>query len=249
MSEEKLPHKSIYILPNLFTTGSIFLGFLAILFVQAEHFSAAAISILIGSFLDGLDGKVARLTNTTSEFGIQYDSLADLITFGMAPAFLMYTWALHTFGRIGIAISFLYLTAGALRLARFNISTAVISKKFFIGLPIPVAAGTLCFTVLFVRFLDVTFSISVPHLLASLILTLFLALLMISRIQYFSFKEFTVMKAKPFSVFVCALILFLLFVIKPVLFGFVCAMGYIISGLIYSLLYLPLRKKKERSTL
>ena len=141
--EKKLPvHKSIYLLPNLITALSMFMGILSLVWAVQSRFEEAGLAIVLSALLDGMDGKVARLTHTASEFGVQYDSLADLIAFGLAPAFLLWQWQLEGLGRFGVVVAFLFAACGALRLARFNISTAVTGKRFFIGLPIPAAGCT-----------------------------------------------------------------------------------------------------------
>ena len=139
MQEEKPVRRGVYILPNLFTTASLFTGFLAMLLAVQGNIEGSALAILFSALMDGLDGKVARLTNTASEFGIQYDSLADLVAFGVAPAFTSWMWVLEGYGKLGIGVAFLYVACTALRLARFNVCVTTVSKKFFVGLPCPAA--------------------------------------------------------------------------------------------------------------
>ena len=184
--------RGIYLLPNLFTTGGLFGGFFAIIAASQGRFEAACVAIFIAAILDGLDGRVARLTNTQTEFGVQYDSLADLVSFGMAPALLMYHWALlslkldsATFGKIGWLAAFLYAACAALRLARFNSQVGQVDKRWFIGLSSPAAAG------LMVSFVWTCqeFDWSGEELrYAALALTVVAGLLMVSRIRYSSFK-------------------------------------------------------------
>src|SRR5512136_1835585 len=140
--------KGIYILPNLFTTGSLFAGFYGIVATTNHNFSIAAIWVLVSSIFDGLDGKVARLTGTSTKFGVEYDSLADLVAFGVTPGLLMYSWALKPFGRLGWLAAFLFVVCGALRLARFNVQVNTVESKRFVGLPIPAAASMVSATVL-----------------------------------------------------------------------------------------------------
>lgn len=135
MQEQKPVRRGVYILPNLFTTASLFTGFLAMLLAVQGNIEGSALAILFSALMDGLDGKVARLTNTASEFGIQYDSLADLVAFGVAPAFTSWMWVLEGYGKLGIGVAFLYVACTALRLARFNVCVTTVSKKFFVGLP------------------------------------------------------------------------------------------------------------------
>lgn len=241
--EQKRPiHKGVYILPNLFTTASLFSGFLALLWATSGAYEACAMAIFFSALMDGLDGKVARLTNTASEFGVQYDSLCDAIAFGVTPAILMWEWQLKEFGSLGIAIAFLFVACGALRLARFNISTAVTCKKFFTGLPIP-AAGCCIASLLF-------FSSYIPQALLPFFpqfclgLTLLLAILMVSRVRYASFKEYGLIKAHPFSSMVTAILLFVLISSQPKLLGFLLFMCYLASGIMYTFVFLPRRSSK-----
>ncbi|NTW99850.1 MAG: CDP-diacylglycerol--serine O-phosphatidyltransferase [Geobacteraceae bacterium] len=141
--------KGIYILPNLFTTGSMFAGFYGMIAGINGDYRTAAICILVSAVFDGLDGKVARATGTTSKFGVEYDSLADLVAFGVAPGLIMYFWALKPFGRLGWLAAFLFVVCGALRLARFNVQVETVESKRFVGLPIPAAASMVASTVLF----------------------------------------------------------------------------------------------------
>ena len=184
--------RGIYLLPNLFTTGGLFAGFFAIIAASQGRFTAACIAIFVAGILDGIDGRVARLTNTQSEFGVQYDSLADLISFGMAPALVMYHWSLMglridgpTLGKIGWLGAFLYAACAALRLARFNSQVATVDKRYFVGLASPAAAGLMASFVWTCHELgldghDLRF--------AALAVTIVAALLMVSRVRYTSFK-------------------------------------------------------------
>ncbi|MEF2144822.1 MAG: CDP-diacylglycerol--serine O-phosphatidyltransferase, partial [Desulfovibrionaceae bacterium] len=151
---KRLPRsKAVYILPNLLTTASLFLGFMGVVWSMQGDFEICAMAILGSAVFDALDGRVARLTNTTSEFGVQYDSLADLVAFGVSPAVLVYTWQLSQYGRLGLMASFLLVACGALRLARFNVQVKITDKRFFTGLPIPAAACTLATLVLFMPYI------------------------------------------------------------------------------------------------
>lgn len=237
--EEKLPiHKGVYILPNLFTTASLFTGFMAIIWAAEGNFEWSALSILFSALMDGLDGKVARLTRTASEFGVQYDSLADLAAFGVAPGFMVYTWLLHDFGRFGIAAAFLFATCSALRLARFNVAAAAgASKKFFIGMPTPAAGCTLATLVLFVPYLPNFMLGVVPGF--ALVLTILLGFLMVSRVRYYAFKEFGFITAHKFSSMVAVVLLFVLISSAPKLLGFLLCFGYLVVGLVYTYVILP----------
>lgn len=241
--EEKGPrHKGVYILPNMFTTFSLFAGFLGILWAIAGQYGDAAMAVLFAALMDGLDGKVARLTNTASEFGIQYDSLADLVSFGVAPALLMWQWQLHAFGRLGVAVAFIFVACAALRLARFNVSTAITSKKFFIGMPTPAAGCTVVTLVFFSEFVPSGAQWVLPGL--TLGLTLALGILMVSRVRYYSFKEYGFLRAHPFSSMVSVLLVFALVASQPKLLGFVAAAGYMIAGLVYTFIILPRRNRE-----
>ena len=185
--------RGIYLLPNLFTTGGLFGGFFAIIAASQGRFEAACVAIFIAAILDGLDGRVARLTNTQTEFGVQYDSLADLVSFGMAPALLMYHWALlslkldsATFGKIGWLAAFLYAACAALRLARFNSQVGQVDKRWFIGLASPAAAGLMVSFVWTCQEFDWS---GEALRYAALALTVVSGLLMVSRIRYSSFKS------------------------------------------------------------
>jgi CDP-diacylglycerol--serine O-phosphatidyltransferase len=237
-------HKGVYILPNLLTTASLFSGFLAMIWALDGDFDGAAIAILFAALMDGLDGKVARLTNTASEFGVQYDSLADLAAFGIAPALILWQWHLHSFGRLGMAAAFVFAACGALRLARFNVTANLETsgKKFFIGLPIPAAGCTVATFILFQEFIPPFMRGLLPP--AALLLALALGMLMVSRIRYASFKEYGFVRAHPFSSFVTVVLLFSLIVSEPRLLSFLILLGYISSGLIYSYIILPRRNKE-----
>jgi len=235
-------HKGVYILPNLFTTASLFAGFLGMLWAVSGRYEDCAMAILFSALMDGLDGKVARLTNTASEFGVQYDSLCDLVAFGVAPGFMMYQWQLHQYGRLGIAAAFLFAVCGALRLARFNISTATTSKKFFIGLPIPAAGCAVATLVLFSPYVPDHLAVMFPRF--CLALAFVLAFLMVSRVRYASFKEYGLIKAHPFSSMVTAILLFVLVSSEPKLLGFLVFAGYLISGPVYTFVIIPRRNHK-----
>lgn len=219
--------KGIYILPNLFTTASLFCGFYAIIASMRGDFWAAAVSILIAGILDGLDGRIARFTNTTSKFGSEYDSLSDLVAFGVAPAILMYTWALSPFGRYGWLAAFLFVACGALRLARFNIQIGIIESRVFNGLPIPAAAAVLAAAVLF--FFYVGGEGAFNHI-SVLLATVTLALLMVSNIKYYSFKDVHYFSRKPFVTLVLVIFVFTVIVMEPQLMIFTVAAGYGLSG-------------------
>ena len=234
--------KGIYILPNLFTTASLFCGFYAIIASTRGDFFPAAVSILIAGVLDGLDGRIARFTNTTSKFGSEYDSLSDLVSFGVAPAILAYTWALLPFGRYGWLAAFLFVACGALRLARFNIQIGIIESRVFNGLPIPAAAFVIASSVMFFYYTGGT----VHFYNISILLTVVaLALLMVSNVKYYSFKDLDYFSRKPFITLVLVLLIFVVIVLEPPLMIFTFAVGYGISGPVWSS-YKLIKKRQYR---
>jgi CDP-diacylglycerol--serine O-phosphatidyltransferase len=237
-------HKGIYILPNLFTTASLFAGFLGILWAIEGKYPLCAVAILFSFVCDGLDGKVARMTRSDSQFGVQLDSLADLVAFGVTPAVMVFLWQTHIYGRLGMMSSFLFIACGALRLARFNIQAAKStpkSKKFFIGLPIPAAACILATSVLFSTYLsDAAVQSIFPPFCVGLVYLL--SFLMVSRVRYASFKDVEVVKAHPFTASVAVVLIFVLVASEPNLLGFLFFMAYLASGLIYTFVLFPIRK-------
>ncbi len=236
--ETKLPrHKSVYLLPNLLTTASLFIGFLGLTWAIKGDYASCAMCILASCVFDGLDGKVARMTGTTSEFGVQLDSLADLVAFGVVPATMTYLWALEGFGRLGLMAAFLLIACGALRLARFNVQAATSSKKHFIGLPIPAAACTLATLVLFTEYVPEQYMQTVIPT-GTLILVYLLSFFMVSTVRFYSFKEFSTFKAHPFSWMVTAILVFSLVASRPKVLGFIIFLGYLISGPLYTLFLL-----------
>ncbi|MBS3907610.1 MAG: CDP-diacylglycerol--serine O-phosphatidyltransferase [Syntrophaceae bacterium] len=230
MKKRKTPikmRKGVYILPNLFTTGNLFCGFWAIISVFQEKFYYAAVAILLASVFDMLDGKVARLSGATSKFGVQYDSLADLISFGVAPALLAFSWALRPYGRFGWLAAFLFVVCGALRLARFNVMSASGETKYFKGLPIPAAATMIALTILlYLRLIETAWVKDI----VILVMIYVLAFLMVSNIRYFSFKEFDLARRKPFSIFIFIVLSMIVIVMEPVIVLFGASLFYIFSG-------------------
>ena len=238
--------KGIYILPNLFTTAALFFGFFSIISSFKGDFVWAAKAIVISAIFDTLDGKVARLTGTTSRFGVEYDSLADLISFGMAPAFLAYTWALIPFGKYGWLAAFLYLTCAALRLARFNVQVETVEKTKFKGVPSPAAAGMIAITVLLSYYLG---GIGDTKHVTILLMIYLLAFLMVSNITYRSFKELELSNRKPFGLLVVSVLLLILIVAEPQVVLFTIGIAYLASGPVELMLNLSRRKKRDRSHL
>ena len=185
-NKTKKKFRGIYILPNLLTTASLFSGFYAIIAAINGRFEAAALAILISLVLDGLDGRVARMTQSASGFGLQYDSLADLVAFGVAPGILVYLWALQPFGRFGWVAAFLFVVCGALRLARFNVQIGSIDPRYFNGLPIPAAATMVATAILFYYHLGEWAPSRHIYILAMIYI---LSFLMVSNIKFYSFKK------------------------------------------------------------
>jgi len=226
-SKRERMKKGIYLLPNLFTTGSLFCGFYSIIASMREEYWFAAVPILIAFVLDGLDGRIARMTNTTSKFGSEYDSLSDLVAFGVAPAILTYNWALSTFGKWGWLAAFLFVFCGAVRLARFNVQIGLIDSKVFNGLPIPGAASVVATGVLLFYYLGGRGNLN--HL-SILIIVVSLSLLMISSIKYYSFKDLNFFSRKPFMSFVLIVFIMIIVIAEPQIMMFTFAFGYSLSG-------------------
>lgn len=227
--EERKPKKGVYLLPNTITICGMFAGFFAILSAINGNFLNAAWAIVIANIFDGLDGWIARLTNTSTRFGIELDSLSDLVAFGVAPAVLMYKWTLAPFGRVGWAVAFLFVACGALRLARFNIQTGSPGSKAFKGMPIPGAATILASVVIFYY----EFWTGIPEKnIFFLVITILLSLLMVSTLRYHGLKEIDFRERKPFWVLIVfVLVLFVLFV-HPSTAIFIFAMAYLLWGII-----------------
>jgi len=238
---KKRDKKGIYILPNLFTSFSLFGGFYAIIAATQGRYDAAAIAILISSIFDVLDGKIARFTNTTSLFGTEYDSLTDLVAFGVAPGLLAFEWSLEPFGRFGWLAVFLYIICGALRLARFNIQKNNLESRHFQGLPIPGAAIFIATLVLFINSLGGLTENKHTIIICTIYL---LSFLMVSTIDYLSFKELELFKRKPFNVLVSTVLLFIIVAYKPALMLFLFSTIYVISGPAIRLYHLTRRYAK-----
>ncbi len=219
--------KGVYVLPNLITSGSLFAGFYVIIASTDGNFVRAAWFILLSAVLDGLDGKVARLTGTTSKFGMELDSLADVIAFGVAPGVLLYTWALKPYGKLGWLAAFLYVVCGALRLARFNVQVSTVESKRFIGMPIPAAASIVATCVLLFFELGGTGTIKKVSMV---LLVFLLAYLMVSNIKYFSLKDPDLFKRQPFMLLVVAIMLLIVIVAQPEIMLFTIGMVYLASG-------------------
>ncbi len=224
-AKKPLRSKGIYLLPNLFTTGALFSGFYSVVAAMNGHFEKAAIAIFIAMILDGLDGRVARLTNTQSEFGAEYDSLADMVSFGVAPALVAFTWALQGLGNFGWIAAFIYVAGAALRLARFNTQIDTADKRFFIGLASPAAAAVVAGTVWAfhdsgVVGRDISFLVALVVAGAGI--------LMVSNVKYYSFKDVDFKGAVPFVAMLAVVGVFALISLDPPL---VLVLGFLIYAM------------------
>ncbi|MFT5419580.1 MAG: CDP-diacylglycerol--serine O-phosphatidyltransferase [Candidatus Endobugula sp.] len=223
---KKVRHKGIYLLPNLFTTGALFSGFYAIVVSMSGQFEAAAIAIFAAMILDGLDGRVARLTNTTSAFGVQYDSLADMVSFGVAPAIVVLNWGLLSLDKLAWAASFAYVACTALRLARFNTQTEFTDKRFFIGLASPAAAAVIAAIV----WLWHDVEISPPFAVLMAIGMVFLGLMMVSNVKYNSFKGVDFKGRVPFIAMLAVIFFFVVIASNPPVMLLLIVSLYSLSG-------------------
>lgn len=220
--------RGIYLVPNFFTTLNLFSGFYAIIAVFHAEYVASAIAILLATVFDCLDGKMARATSTTSRFGVEYDSLADLVSFGVAPGLLIYSWALNSYGRFGWVAAFLFVACGALRLARFNVQSGTVESKDFVGLPIPAAASLLAATVLLDHHILRLGTEIKPFLI--LLTTYVLAFLMVSTFKYRSFKDLRLRERRPFHSLVVSLLTLIVFAVAPQIMFFAFFFLYALSG-------------------
>lgn len=230
---QRIRRRGVYLLPNLLTLGALFAGFYAIIAGMNGNFNAAGWAILIASVLDGLDGRVARMTNTQSAFGAQFDSLADMVSFGVAPALIVFSWALSSLGNAGWAASFVFMSCAALRLARFNVQLGTVDKRFFVGLQSPVAAGLVSFVVWVGYKYDVEPGFGIAALTG--LLTVFAGLLMISNYRYYSFKEIHFKGTVPYVVFIMAVVLLAVIAQRPHEVLLTMCVVYAVSGPVIAL--------------
>ena len=244
--------KGIFLLPNLFTTGALFCGFYAIIAAMNGRFEIAAIAIFLAGLLDGLDGRVARLTNTQSAFGAEYDSLSDMVSFGVAPALVVYLWSLvHLrevsmfMGKLGWLAAFIYATATALRLARFNTQIGVADKRYFQGLASPAAAAVVMGAVWFCESYDIAGS-EVTY--AALLLTIAAGGLMVSRFSYYSFKDFDLRKRVPFVAVLAVVLIFVSLSIETATVLFGSFFLYMLSGPVLSLFRWNRKRTRQAET-
>jgi CDP-diacylglycerol--serine O-phosphatidyltransferase len=238
---DKSVRKGIYILPNLLTTGALFAGFSAIIQATNDKFEYAAILIFVAMVLDGLDGRVARMTNTTSEFGVEYDSLSDMVSFGLAPALVVYEWALYSMGKLGWLVAFVYAVAAALRLARFN-THASLEKRCFQGLPSPSAAALLASFIWVITDYNLN---PTDFRIIILIMTLVAAILMVSNVPFRSFKDLDLRGHVPFAVLLGIVTALVVVVYDPPRVLFAGFLVYTLSG---PILWLRHRGKNDSTT-
>jgi len=235
--------RGVYLIPSLFTTGNLICGFFSIISTFNGQYLQAAIFVVLAHLLDGLDGYVARITKTTSQFGVEFDSLADLVSFGLAPAILVYYWALVPWSTWGWLAACLYVVCGALRLARFNVQIRNVEKSHFVGLPIPAAAEMIAATVLMYYFLGGEGATNKQIIL--LLVIYLLAGLMVSNFQYFSFKQLNLKKRHPFWILVSAILFIKLTIAEPQIMFFAVFLLYTLSGpLLWGLTALRRRRGK-----
>ncbi len=239
------PRRGIYLLPNLFTTAALFAGYYAIVSAINGQFETAAISIFVAAILDGMDGRVARMTNTQSAFGAEYDSLSDMISFGLAPSLVMYLWTLSTLGKLGWMAAFIYSACGALRLARFNTQVDTADKRYFQGLPSPAAAGLVAGLVWVGEDFDLRLLVFTPWL--CFIVTLCAGLFMVSRLRFHSFKELDLKGRVPFVYLLAIMLVFALISLNPpsVLLGILGC--YALSGPVLTLMYIRQLRAERRT--
>jgi CDP-diacylglycerol--serine O-phosphatidyltransferase len=250
IQQDQKRRTAIYLLPNLFTMAALFAGFYAIIAATQDRYEAAAAAIFFAMVLDGLDGRIARMTNTQSEFGAQLDSLADMISFGLAPALIMYEWALvamREFGwhwsKLGWLAAFMYVAAAALRLARFNTQLGSMDKRFFQGLASPAAAAMMVGLV----WLGTDLSYTGRELvIPAMVITLLCSILMVSRFAYFSFKNISGDKRVSFTAMLIMVLVFVFVSFDPAKFLFTTFLLYMLSGPGFAL-WRRLRKRRQRS--
>ncbi len=236
-------HKGIYLLPNLFTTAGLFAGFFAIVAAMDERFEAAAVAIFIAMLMDGIDGRIARWTNTQSDFGREYDSLSDMISFGIAPALVVYIWALQSLGKLGWLAAFLYTATAALRLARFNTQAGTVGKGFFQGLASPAAAALVAGMV----WVGADYQVEGDAYAGfAFVLTIAAGLLMVSNVRYHSFKNFDLKGKVPFVALLVVVLIFVFISISPSHVLFAMAFAYMVSGVVFTLW--KLRSKRSNSS-
>ena len=238
-------HKGVYLLPNLLTSGAMFAGFYAILSAMDGNFAFAAIAIYVAMLFDGLDGRVARLTNTQSEFGVQYDSLSDMVSFGVAPAVLMFSWILESLGNFGWAAAFVYASCAALRLARFNVQVGSVDERFFIGLASPAAAGLVAALVWFAHDSEASIILAI----VAAFVTASAGLLMVANVRYYSAKVIDLKGRVPFVAILAVIMMLVVISLNPPGVLLAMAVMYALSGpCLWGWNYLSGQGKKKSDT-
>ena len=227
----ELRRRGIYLLPNLLTTAALFAGFYAIVQAMNARFEQAAVAIFVAMVLDGLDGRVARMTRTQSAFGAEYDSLSDMVCFGAAPALIMYVWALQPLGRIGWIASFVYCAGAALRLARFNTNIDVVDKRYFQGLPSPAAAALCAGLIWIIDDLGVRREDTIRIL--ACVVTLFAGITMVSNVPFYSFKDINLRRSVPFWALLLIVLGMILISANPPVILFLLFVAYGLSGYLH----------------
>jgi CDP-diacylglycerol--serine O-phosphatidyltransferase len=229
-----LRRRGIYLLPNLFTTAALFAGFYAIVQAMNGRFEISAVAIYVAMVLDGLDGRVARLTRTVSEFGAEYDSLSDMVCFGAAPALVMYEWALKGMGKLGWIAAFVFCAGAALRLARFNTNIDIVDKRYFQGLPSPAAAALVAGLVWVID--DFGFDRVEWTMWTAWVFTMFAGVTMVTNLPFYSFKDINFRKAVPFWAVLAVVAGITVVASKPAMFLFLMFLGYVLSGYVLGIL-------------
>jgi CDP-diacylglycerol--serine O-phosphatidyltransferase len=232
----------IYVLPNLMTTGNLFCGFFAIIQALKSNFLYGAYAIVAAAIFDLLDGRLARLTRSTSKFGAEYDSLCDLVSFGVAPGIMLFQWALNPFGRLGWVACFLFVACGALRLARFNVQANIVEKNYFQGLPIPMAAGIVASSILAFQDLELEASGNI----GLLVMTALLAFVMVSNFRYRSFKDLDLKERMPFRYLLLGVGVLVIVALRPEVMLFVLFFGYAVLGAVFGVFKLGKNARKIR---
>jgi len=248
VTEKIKTKRGIYLLPSIFTTFALFAGFYSIVASINGDYTLAAISIMVAMLWDTLDGRVARLTNTQSAFGSEYDSLSDLVSFGVAPALLVYLWSLSDLGRIGWLAAFIYLACAALRLARFNTQTGVADKRYFQGLSSPASAGVIA-SMIWLKFWNfeyLDFGVVSLSYYIGVSITILCGLLMVSNVRYFSFKEFDSIEKASFRFLIFTVLGLILLLYKPNIVLFTGFFIYMLSGPLITIIGVYKRRQKKK---
>jgi len=248
VNEKIKTKRGIYLLPSIFTTFALFAGFYSIVASINGDYTLAAISIMVAMLWDTLDGRIARLTNTQSAFGAEYDSLADLVSFGIAPALLVYLWSLSDLGRIGWLAAFIYLTCAALRLARFNTQVGVADKRYFQGLSSPASAGVIA-SMIWLKFWNfeyLDFGVVSLSYYIGVSITILCGLLMVSNVRYFSFKEFDSIEKASFRFLIFTVLGLILLLYKPNIVLFTGFFIYMLSGPLITIIGVYKRRQKKK---